>query len=283
MQCGINLLLWTDRLHDGMLPVLEMLKGQGWDGVEVPIHDLTLDYKAWGKRLNDLDLRRTASTIRTAADNPISADPKIRAAAVEATRRTLDCCHSLGAENLIGPIHSALSQFTGRQASDDEWKWGVDSMRQVAEHADAAGVTIGVEYINRFESYFLTCAADAIRLVKEVNHPRFRMMYDTFHANIEEKDPIAALGQSAPYLVEVHISENDRGTPGQGHVPWPQTFAALKEVHFDGWLVCEAFGMALPAIQGATKIWRRMFDSEEQLARDALAHIKAGMGWGMNG
>jgi len=278
MQLGINLLLWTDRLHDGILPVLEMLKGQGWDGVEVPIHDLSLDYKAWGRRLNDLDLRRTASTIRTAADNPISADAKNRAAAVDASKRTLDCCHALGAELLIGPIHSALATFTGRQASDDEWKWGIDSMRQIAEHADTVGVTIGVEYINRFEAYFLTCAADAIRLVKEVNHPRFRMMYDTFHANIEEKDPIAALRQSAPYLVEVHASENDRGTPGQGHLPWPQIFAALKEIHFDGWLVCEAFGMSLPAIQGATKIWRRMFESEEQLARDALAHLRDGMG-----
>jgi D-psicose/D-tagatose/L-ribulose 3-epimerase len=278
MQCGINLLLWTDRLHDGMLPVLEMLKDQGYDGVEVPIHDLTLDYKAWGKRLNDLDLRRTASTIRTAADNPISPDPKIRTAAVKATKRTLDCCHALGAELLIGPIHSALATFSGRQATDDEWKWGADSMRHIAEHAEMANVTIGVEYINRFEAYFLTCTADAIRLVSEVNHPRFRMMYDTFHANIEEKDPIAALRQSAPYLVEVHLSENDRGTPGHGHIRWRETFAALKEIHFDGWLVCEAFGMSLPAIQGATKIWRRMFDSEEQLARDSLAHIKTGMG-----
>jgi len=197
---------------------------------------------------------------------------------VDTTKRTLDCCHALGAELLIGPIHSALATFTGRQATDDEWKWGIDSMRQIAEHAEGANVTIGVEYINRFEAYFLTCTADAIRLVKEVNHPRFRMMYDTFHANIEEKDPIAALRQSAPYLVEVHASENDRGTPGQGHIRWRETFAALKEIHFDGWLVCEAFGMTLPAIQGATKIWRRMFENEEQLARDALAHVKAGIG-----
>src|SRR5262249_22317341 len=136
MQCGINLLLWTDRLDDGMLPVLEMLKGQGWDGVEVPIHDLTLAYKAWGKRLKHLDLRRTASTIRTAADNPISPDQRIRAAAVDATKRTLECCHALGAELLIGPIHSALAEFTGRGATADEWKWGVDSMRQIAEHAE---------------------------------------------------------------------------------------------------------------------------------------------------
>src|SRR5262245_8068397 len=103
MQLGMNLLLWTDRLHDGILPVLESIKKQGWDGVEVPIFDTSLDYKAWGKRLNDLDLRRTAVTVRGAADNPISPDPKVRAAAVDATKRALDCCQALGAEILVGP------------------------------------------------------------------------------------------------------------------------------------------------------------------------------------
>jgi len=277
MQYGMNLLLWTDRLHDGVLPILEMLKKQGWAGVEVPIFDLSLDYNAWGKRLDDLGLRRTAVTVRGAADNPISPDSKVRAAGVEATKRTLDCCRALGAELLVGPYHSAIGEFTGKQPTADEWKWGVDIMRQMADHAEKVGITLGVEYLNRFECYFINCVADVVRFVKDVNHPRCRAMYDTFHANIEEKDPIRAIREVAPYLVLVHVSENDRGTPGQGHFPWSQAFRALKDVKFEGWLVCEAFGMALPALQAATKIWRRMFDSEEQLARDALAHIKAGM------
>src|SRR5262245_55499932 len=101
MPYGMNLLLWTDRLHEGMLPVLQMLKKQGWDGVEVPLFDLSLDYKAWGKRLDDLGLQRTAVTVRGAADNPISPDSKIRAAGVAATNRTLDCCQALGAQLLV--------------------------------------------------------------------------------------------------------------------------------------------------------------------------------------
>jgi D-psicose/D-tagatose/L-ribulose 3-epimerase len=279
MNLGINLMLWTDRLTDRQLPILEMLRRQGYDGVEVPILDFVLgietDYQAWAKHLNDLNLRRTASTIRTAADNPISSDPKIRAAAVEATKRTLDCCHALGAEILVGPIHSAIGQFTGNPPTADEWRWGVDIIRQISEHAAQAGIILGLEALNRFECYFLNQIADLVRFVKEVNHPNCRLIYDTFHAHIEEKDPFAALREAAPYLSLVHISENDRGTPGQGHINWPETFATLKQIHYDGWLVCEAFGMALPAIQAATKIWRRMFHSEEQLARDALVHMKA--------
>ncbi len=148
-------------------------------------------------------------------------------------------------------------------------------MREVAEHAGKVGVMLGVEYLNRFETYLLNCAADAVRFVKDVNHPNCRTMYDTFHANIEEKSPAEAIRTIAPYAVQCHISENDRSTPGQGNIPWKQTFDTLKEVGYNGWMTVEAFGLALPELAAATKIWRRMYDSEEQLARDALAFMKA--------
>ncbi len=275
MKFGMNLLLWTDHLHDGLLPVLEQLKSIGYDGVEVPIFnpDEKL-FAAWGKRLDDLGFERTAVTIRTELNNPISPDPKVRAAGVDATKRTLDCCQVLGATALCGPTHSAIGLFSGAGPTKDEWKWGVESMQQCAEHADKTGVTITVEYLNRFEAYFLTCAADTARFIAEVNHPNCRMMYDTFHANIEEKDLATAIRTAAPYTAHVHISENDRGTPGEGHVDWKTTFDTIHEVGYDGWMVVEAFGLALPEISAATKIWRRMYQSEEQLARDALHFMK---------
>ena len=275
MKYGMNLLLWTDGMHDGMLPVLEKLKKMGYDGVELPIFDNDLDkYATWGKRLDDLGLQRTAVTIRTTPDNPISPDAKVRAAGVAASKKTLDCCQAVGAQTLVGPYHSAIGEFSGNGPTPDEWKWGVDSMRQVAEHAQQVGVMLGIEYLNRFETYLLNSAADTVRFVRDVNHPQCRMMYDTFHANIEEKDPIQAIRNSKDYTVHVHISENDRSTPGQGNIRWSETFAAFRETGYNGWMVVEAFGLALPAIAAATKIWRRMFDSEEQLARDALAFMK---------
>jgi len=221
-----------------------------------------------------LGLRRTAVTIRGAADNPISPDTKVRAAGVDAMRRTLECCQVIGAETLCGPYHSAIGEFSGQGPTADEWKWGVESLRHVAEHAAQAGVMLGLEYLNRFECYFLNSAADTVRFVQEVNHPSCRMMYDTFHANIEEKSPADAIRACAPYTVHVHISENDRSTPGQGQIAWDETFAALKQTGYDGWMVVEAFGLALPEIAAATKIWRKMYQSEEQLARDALAFMK---------
>jgi D-psicose/D-tagatose/L-ribulose 3-epimerase len=271
----MNMLLWSGEITDNLFSVIERLKAMGYDGVEIPIFAAdTKKFGQLGKRLDEIGLERTAVTIRTAVDNPISPDAKTRAAGVAAMKATLESCQALGAKTLCGPYHSAIGEFTGSGPTADEWKWGVESVRATAENAAKCAVTLGLEYINRFECYFLNTAADTVRFVREVNHPNCRMMYDTFHANIEEKDTAAAIRACAPYTVHVHISENDRSTPGQGHVNWSQTFAALKETGYDGWMVIEAFGLALPEIAAATKIWRRMYDSEEQLARDGLAFMK---------
>jgi D-psicose/D-tagatose/L-ribulose 3-epimerase len=275
MKYGLNLLLWTDRMHEGMVPVVEKVKAIGYDGIEMPIFELNESlYKQWGERLDAIGLDRTAVTVRGAGDNPISPSATVRAAAVDAMKKTLDCCHAAGVKILCGPTHSAIGEFTGTGPTEDEFKWGVDTMRKVAEHAAQAGVTIATEYLNRFENYFLTSVEQTVRFVQAVDHPAVRMMYDTFHANIEEKDLTAAIHAAAPWTVLVHISENDRSIPGTGHVHWDETFDALAAVNYDGWMVVEAFGLALPNIVAATKIWRKMFPSEDQLATDSLAFMK---------
>ena len=148
-------------------------------------------------------------------------------------------------------------------------------MRAVSEHAAQTDVMLAVECLNRFETYLLNTHADSARFVKDVDHPNCRMMYDTFHANIEEKNIADAIRSCADVCAHVHISENDRSTPGQGNVNWSENFDTLHEVGYDGWMVVEAFGLALPELAAATKIWRRMYETEELLARDALAFMKA--------
>jgi D-psicose/D-tagatose/L-ribulose 3-epimerase len=274
MKYGMNLLLWTGELNDSLLPVLEALKKLGFDGVELPLFNLDLDYAAWGRRLDDLGLERTAVTVRNLEDNPISPEVSVRAKGIALTQRTLDCCAAVGAQTLCGPYHSALGHFSGRGRTADEWRWGVDSMRPVAEHAGKVGVQLAVEYLNRFECYFLNCAADAVRFAREVDHPACGIMYDTFHANIEEKHVPDAIRTCRDKLVHVHISENDRSTPGRGNIRWPETFSTLHSIGYDGWLVIEAFGLALPELAAATKIWRRMFDDELSLAREGLQFMR---------
>jgi D-psicose/D-tagatose/L-ribulose 3-epimerase len=274
MKFGMNLLLWTGEMNDGMIPVLHMLKKLGYDAVEIPIFNTGLDYARWGKTLDEIGLSRTAVTVRTGDDNPISPDKSIRQKGIDGTKKALDCCAAAGCTKLVGPFHSALGVFSGKGPTADEWKWGVESMRVVAEHAGSVNVMLGVEALNRFETYLLTTHADSAKFCREVKHPNCRMMYDTFHANIEEKNILGALESCVDMLCHVHISENDRSTPGKGLVRWNDNFDALHKIGYDDLLMVEAFGLALPELAAATKIWRKMFESEEQLSRDALAFMK---------
>jgi D-psicose/D-tagatose/L-ribulose 3-epimerase len=275
MKYGMNMLLWTSDVTEEHFGILENLKSWGYDGVELPVFDLdTTKFAKLGKKLDQIGLARTAVTVCSDADNPISADPKIRDAALVRLKKAIDAVSAAGATLLCGPIHSALGTFSGTGATADEWKRAVEVLSKAADHAKANNVTLVCEYLNRFECYFLTCAADDAKFCREVNHPNLKMMYDTFHANVEEKDLASAMKGCWDQVVHVHISENDRSTPGEGHVDWKTTFGTLKELRYDGWLMVEAFGLALPALAAATKIWRRMFPSEEYLAKNALAFMK---------
>lgn len=274
MKYGMNLLLWTGEVTDDLLPTCEQLKKIGFDGVEIPMFNLDLDYAALGSKLDGMGLARTTVTIRTEEDNPISPDAAVRAKGIAATKKTLDCCAALGAETLVGPYHSAIGYFSGEGPTEDEWKWGVESMREVAEHAASVGVKLGVEALNRFECYLLNTHGDSARFVREVDHPACGMMYDTFHSNIEEKSVTEAVQVGGDKLIHIHISENDRSTPGQGGVRWDENFDAITAMGYDGWLVIEAFGLALPEIAAATKIWRRMFKDEITLATEGYQFMK---------
>jgi D-psicose/D-tagatose/L-ribulose 3-epimerase len=275
MKLGINLYLWADRMDDSLLPVLESMKRIGYDGVEVPIFDLDIRaWTQWSRRLDDLGLERTANTVLGAEHNPVSRDRAVRDAAYEHMQAVIDACAAVGSYLLCGPHQVAVGVFTGSSPTADEWKWSVEHMRRVAEYAAGAGVVLAVEVVNRFEVYHLTTIDDAVRFVDEVDHPNCRIHLDTFHAHIEEKDPAAAIRRAGSRIAHVHVSENDRGVPGTGGVAWSRTFHALHDIGYDGWLTVEAFGNTLPNLAAATKIWRPLFASEEQLAADAYRFLR---------
>ncbi len=275
MKTGMNLLLWTGHVTEEHYPLLGKLKKAGFDGVEIPLFaGDAAHYKALRKQLDGHGLGATAVTTMTPEANPICPDAAVRQAAVERMKWAIDMTAILGGENLCGPYHSPLGVFSGAGPTADEKKWAADVLRQGAEEARKAKVQLCIEYLNRFECYFLTTAADCKAFVKQVDHPSFRMMYDTFHANIEEKHAAPVIESVIDCVGHVHISENDRGTPGTGHVAWDETFKALRKCGYDGWMVIESFGRALPDLAAATKVWRDLFPSAEEVYTQGIKFIK---------
>ena len=279
MKIGLNMMLWTTHVTEAHFPLFDRLKAVGYDGVEIPILQGNLDTTAHAKvaqALNDSGLQCSASTaMPDEAHNAISADAGERAKAVEFMQRVIDCSKAVGADVLIGPFYQPLGVFTGVGPTDDEKAAGVESMRAMAGYAQAQELTLAVEFLNRFECYFLNTLGDAAALVKAVDNPCFGAMFDSFHANIEEKDPAAAIATHGEVIRHVHISENDRGTPGTGHVDFEALFKAFKARGYDGWYTIEAFGLALPDLAAAARIWRQCSASEEEVYAKGYALINA--------
>ena len=162
MKYGMNLLLWTAGVTAEHFPLLNNLKEWGFDGVELPMFDFDVNlYAKIGAELRQCGLESTAVTVCPAGQNPISPDPAIRAAALTRLKKAIDCCAAAGSTHLCGPIHSALGEFSGAGRTADEWNRAKEILEQAGDYAKANDVTLVLEYLNRFECYFLNSADDA--------------------------------------------------------------------------------------------------------------------------
>jgi D-psicose/D-tagatose/L-ribulose 3-epimerase len=278
MKIGFNLLLWTGHVTDDHRSLLRDIKRAGYDGVEIPIFEGDPDhYARLGEMLDEIGLERTVVTIMPSLDkNPLSSDAATRNSALDHAKWFIDCSAALGAPVVGGPIHSVHGHFSGSGPTAAERKRGIAFHRKAGDHAARKNVRLALEALNRFECYFLTTMRQLADYLDEVGHPAVSGMYDTFHANIEEADPIKAVKTIRRHMIHVHISENDRGIPGNGHIDWPATYKALKAGKYDGWLTIEAFGRSLPALAAATRVWRDFFPSPESVYREGIRNIRKG-------
>ncbi len=278
MRIGFNLLLWTTHVTDQHDKVLDALKTVGYDEIEIPIFEGTPDhYAALGAKLDRLKLKRAAiSVIGSLANNPVGPEKSQQRGAVDYMKWFLDCTEALGAKMAAGPLHSTIGHFTGDGPTAEEGKRMVGFHQEVGEIAKAKKITIVLEALNRFECYMINTMGQLADHLDTVKHSNVKAMYDTFHANIDEKDPIGAIGTIRKHLVHVHLSENDRGTPGRGHIKFGQVFKALKKQNYKGAITIEAFGRALPDLAAATKVWRDLFPNPEHVYTEGFKLIRKG-------
>ncbi len=275
MKFGVNALIWTASFDEGDLGLLPKVKRMGFDGIEIP--RFSFDGFPAAKVRDALageGLETTFCSALTGQMSLVSTEKTVRREALAFLKRGIETTAELGSKLFMGPFCAPVGLLPGRRRTDDEWRWAVEGLRSLGDDLEASGVTLAVEPLNRFETYFLNTAADGARLCDEVGHENIGVLFDTFHANIEEKnlgDGIRTLGGR---LKHVHSCENDRGIPGTGHVDWPGVFAALSELEYEGWLTIESFGSHIKEIAAAACIWRDIAPSSDAIAEDGLKFLK---------
>lgn len=273
-KIGFNVLAWSAGMSDELFPIIERLKEIGYDGVEYFIGAPDeAAYKRVGNRSREVGLGVTAVTVVSPDTNPISESASVRAQALDQLKWVIDRAHDLQAEVLCGPFHSAHAHFVARPATSDEYARAAEVLYAAGEHAAQANLILAPEALNRFECYLCNTMEHLANLVKLTNHPNVRAMFDTHHANIEEKKYESAIHIIAPYLSHVHISENDRGTPGDGHIPWDNAFAGLAAIGYKGWLTIEAFSRNDPDFANAIGVWRE-YNDPWHIAENGLTFIR---------
>jgi D-psicose/D-tagatose/L-ribulose 3-epimerase len=274
VKIGFNVLAWTADVSEKILPTLDRLKQIGYDGVESFVGSPDANaYRRFGDHAHALGLATTAVTVMDKDTNPVDPSATVRAKSLDRIKWAIDRTHDMQAQVLCGPFHSAHANFSRNAPHEQEYEWCAEVLHAAGEYAAQANVTLALEALNRFECYLCNTMEQLKYLVTKAAHPRVKAMYDTHHSNIEEKKVTEALNTIAPFLHHVHISENDRGTPGEGHVLWDETYSTLAKIHYQGWLTIEAFSRNDPDFANAINVWRE-YDKPWDIAEKGFVFIK---------
>jgi len=275
MKFGVNLFIWTANFDETHLPLLPRIRAAGFDGVEAPMYKgRDFAVAEMRKGLAETGMECTICSILVDGLSMISDDAGTRTKTVEQLRENIATAAEIGVKIIAGPLYAPVGYLAGRRRTEDEWKRAVDCWQQLGPWLAQHQVIAAIEPLNRFETFFLNTAEDAARFCDEVGHPNVGILFDTFHANIEEKSIADGYRTVARHLKHVHTCENDRGTPGSGHIEWAQVFQAIREIGYDGWLTIESFGSNLPEIAAAAAIWRDLATTPEAVAFDGVGFLR---------
>lgn len=265
MKIGINLFLWTHFVQEEHFKYLDELKKAGYDGVEIPI--IEGDYKHYQKlahAIKGAGLECTSTSTCMPDKNIISNHPKVRLKGKDHIKWAIEMSAILGSQMIGGPIHSAPGVFSGNMPTQTELQYAAENLFECGEFAASLGQKLGLEYLNRFESYLVTNVEQTKELVKMINLPNVGIHYDTHHAHYEEYSVSEAIALGDSDIFHVQLSESNRGLPGKGQVNWLETFNALKQIGYNDWLVIESFTHKTQVLREALHIWRKLYENEEE-------------------
>ncbi|GGC27231.1 tagatose 3-epimerase [Parapedobacter defluvii] len=277
MDIGISTFVWVSPFSTASFDVLRKAKDIGYDVIEIAVEDRELiDWVALKKACHSLGLKVTVSGA-FGMDRDISSDQaRVRANGLSYIIDCLEIANELESPIFGGPLYSAVgkTRLVPEAQKQQERQWCLENLHLAARRAEALGVTLALEPLNRFETDMINTVDQAIALVDEVASDRLKILLDTFHNNIEEKNIPASILKLGDRLVHVQANENDRGTPGTGHLDWLGIRDALQTIGYGGSLVIETFGAPSKELARAASIWRPLAASADELAAEGFGFLK---------
>lgn len=272
VKFGITSWAWVYPFDESVIPKVEEV---GYDGIEIPIEDPSkLNVESIREALESSKIKCSSLCAVMSQERDFTSPEKsVRENALRYLKFCIDFAVKVGTDVVAGPVYAAV----GKVIFDDKekaWKMAVEGVKEAARYAADRGVYIAIEPLNRYETSLINLASDAMRFIEDVGEENVKAHFDTYHANIEEKSFLNAIKTMGKHLYHVHACENDRGTPGSGHIPWKEIAQALRQVGYNRWLVIETFQPGIKEIARAASIWRPLEKSQDLLATNGLKFLK---------
>ncbi len=273
MKLGIHAYAWCSQWSNDTLNLIDRTKNLGMDFIEIPLMVLeTFDEAAVKERLKKVDLGAVTSTVLLGDTDITSDDADIRAKGVDYLKACVKATSDIGAQNFSGVVYSQFIKPAKQRPTEEAWKYSADCLREAALFAKELDVNIGIEPVNRYETYLINTCDQALKLKEMIGEDNIKIHLDTYHMNIEEKSFYDATMMAGKDLIHYHLCENDRGIPGTGLVNWDEIFKALAEIDYQGNAALESFVDATDNMD--TWVWRQLAHDGDTLLREGVAFIR---------
>ena len=277
MRIGINSFLFTSPFKTEHTRLFATFKRWGFDTVEIPVEDPS--------HIDPAKVKTAAAKAGLAIGSICAAmgpgrdfrgTDEEQLTAMTYCAALIDQAAAMGCPRLIGPVYSVVGKADAVEPAQQKIEWAlvVKNLKVLAKHAEARGVTICIEPLNRFETDFLNTCDQGLKLIKAIGSPAVKLHLDTFHMNIEEKDSAVAIRKAGKYLGHFHACGSDRGTPGGDHTDWPSIVKALKAIGYQGDVVIESFTTDVKVIARAAAIWRKIEPRRNDIAINGLKFLR---------
>ncbi len=277
MRFGINTFLLTSPFTNKSAKLFPHIKRWGFDTVEIPIEDPShVDPALLKRQLEDAELICGSVCACTGKDRDLRGTPRQQKIGMDYLKKVVEQATEMGCPTIIGPVYSETgrAEAVPRAEYQRQWKTVVKNLKEISKQAEQNGRLICLEPLNRFETDFINTCDQGVRMIQDVDSPALKLMLDTFHMNIEEKNQAEAIRRASKHLAHLHACGCDRGTPGNDHIDWGGIAQALKEIGFQGDIVIEGFATHVKLIARAAAIWRQIEPTNEEIAVKGLKFLQ---------